>query len=217
MKTIKAIFVYIFLCLSQNGNSQNDLSSVLELNINFGLSNDLAEVREGYLPSDAMSIIVINKRWFARLNYFSFGYTKLINPKNGIKASFGLTKYGFDYDDIQITKNSTYRINYMELGISYVYRTPTFSTAKLVLEPGFRYHWNATSPVLNAISFRHIDSFSFSSYAGFEVPMLANNFFISAGLQVKVPLHRYNTEFSVTNDGYYPYFIGIRIGVNYQF
>ncbi len=218
MKFVKAIIVFIFLCLGFCGYSQINLTSVIELSVDHGLSNDLADGNRFSSFNGSGDILVSNRR-LARTRNISVGYTILLNSKNGFKISFGYATYGFDYKGIFINSqnpiNDLYRKTFLEWGVSYVYKIPVFPTARLIIEPGIRYHSNG-NPTSNAIVFADKDSFSISNYTGFEIPMMGNNFFVTVGLQLKIPLQRYNFGFN-ENEGYYPYFIGLKIGVNYQF
>ena len=197
--------------------SQDYKKNVFELYIDMGFSNDFGKQRLYQTLSFMEEVFVENKRFISARN-FGISYSRYLNDQNGIKFQFGKAKYGFDFEGITgINKRPVIgfqHITHLEFGLSYIRRIPLGTSSVLLIEPGFRYHYDA-SPQSDNIFVRVIDSFSFSSYTGMEFPMMGDRFFANLGLQIKLPILRYNRD--IGEPAYYPYFIGLRVGVNYQF
>ena len=218
MKFIKTIIILILINLANVSYSQNILNNVVELSIDNGFANDLGTLgtyKRFNFPED----IEIDSRRSARTKNITFSFTRYLYRRNGIKISFGHSEYGFDFDGktetSRVSIKDFYRATYLEWGISYIHRVPISMIINLLLEPGIRYHSDADTKS-STINFLDKDSYSISSYMGLEIPMIGERFFANLGLQFKLPLHRYDYSFNSTQR-LYPYFIGIKIGLNYQF
>ena len=218
MKITKVVLIIAFLSLTNFCFSQEYKKNVAEFNFDFGISKDFG-TKSTFNAFSFPEHIQIEKSSIARAINFNLSFTRYLNNNHGIKLLFGRTKFGFDFEGaVEVTGRKVIgyqRTKYLEFGISYIRRIPLTSSTKLLLAPGIRYHSDG-SPHSNAINFIRNDSFAFSSYSGIEFPMHGEDFFANIGLQVKLPLQRYNNVFDGP-EGYYPYFIGVKVGVNYQF
>ena len=217
MKLASTVFLLFLSILS---NAQYDYNNIVELTYDFGISNDFAD--DAFYNSNTSSeLILVEKRSSIRTRNIGFGYTRLLNRKNGIKASFAVAKFGFHIkgstDQTNTNFNNSYTISFLEWGLSYVRCFPLSHSRKIIVEPGLRYHSDG-SPRSNGISITRKDSYSFSLYSGYELPMAGNNYFVNVGLQIKIPLEVYNINLSLNEPkDFLPYFIGFKIGVNFQF
>jgi len=208
-----SLFGWTITCVGQDQKR-----NALELNVDLGISYDFG-APEIYMTWAFFEDLVAENRSPARTRNWSVCYTRFINPKNGIKISFGQTQFGFDYGG-KLQNSETpiigfHRLTNLEFGVSYLRKISISEHALILIEPGLRYHSDGSSES-NAINISTLDVFSFSGYTGIEFPMMGDHFFTNVGLQVKLPLQRYNFDFG-SNPPYYPYFIGVKIGVSFQF
>jgi hypothetical protein len=210
--------LFTFISLATLCFGQNQRLNAIELTADIGISHDLGETAK-YKTFTFFEDLVVEGRTIARTRNWSLNYTRLLNPKNGVKISFGQTQFGFDYEGkLQNTGTPLrgfFQLTNLEFGLSYLRKIFQSNGVALLVEPGIRYHSDA-SPRSNAIIISGQDAFSLSVYTGLEFPMVGDNFFTNLGLQIKLPLQRYNIDRG-TDTPYYPYFIGIKIGVNFQF
>lgn len=217
MGRIRTIILLLILSISTISQGQPDFKNTIEASFDYGISNESGQGElYGSLFGDFIS--VENKRSVHTKN-FVLSYTRLINSKDGIKATLGRAQYGFDITGVtaidKLTIRDEYRITYIELGLSYLRKITISPYAKLLIEPGIRFHADG-SQTFNIIRIYRIDAFSFSGYAGLEIPMIGSQLFTTIGMQMKIPLERYNSKVDIT-PAIYPYFIGLKFGVNFQF
>lgn len=219
MKAMNSIVIAILMCTSTISYCQFELRNAFELSIDYGFSSDYGSGEFYTLNNFGSQVIYVENRSPVRTKNTALSYSRFLNPKNGFKISFGMANYGFNIKGKTNINNTpfkgTYKINYLEWGLSYIRRVPIAQNFKLLIEPGLRYHSDG-SPDSDGITIFRDDSFSFSLYSGIETLMIGNNFFANIGLQLKLPVERYDFEFD-HRPAFYPYFIGLKIGVNYQF
>lgn len=206
------------MCVFTLSFAQFDHKNAFEISRDYGLSNDLGpgETYRTFISD----YIIIDKKTSAKTKNIEASYTRYINSFNGIKFSVGLSKYGFDYEGVTMISNTqmegSIRVRYLEFGISYLARIPIFQNTKLLIEPGLRYHLDESS-TSSSIVFRRSNAFSASIFSGLEFLMIGENIFTIVGLQLKLPLQKYNDTLSPTTPPIYPFFIGLKIGIKYQF
>ena len=214
MKSAITIFLTI---ASMTINAQSYFRNSIELNIDYGISGNSHDASTYDYQFNADQILV-NEKTTVRSRNYQVGITRFLNAKSGIKASFGYANYGFNlegnFDLLGTRFDNSYTISYLEWGISYIRRIP-FKLGHFLFEPGLRYHSDG-SPRSSGIYISRKDALSFSFYSGYELPMVGNNFFTNLGLQIKVPVESYSSELS-DSPSFYPYFIGLKLGVNFQF
>ncbi len=218
MRITNYLPLLFLFCTAKICSSQSYFKNVIEINSDVGLSNDSNNIGI-YSGFRILSEFIIQNRRFARSRNIAFSFKRFISPSNGFKLQFGHSKYGFNFEGRVRSTNlyikDYYRTSFFEWGLSYIRKIKIGEITNLLLEPGILYHTNSRTKTEN-INFFRKDSFSASCYTGLEFPMAGNNFFANVGLQFKLPLERYNHDFDQW-PGFYPYFIGIRIGANYQF
>jgi len=194
--------------------SQNYFKNSIDLSFDVGFSNDLASP-EKYKTISTIEDLIVNRTSLARVSSWSISFTRFIDPKNGIKFSFGEHQFGFYFDGIlevsRIPVNERQLFSSKEWGLSYVRRIPILTDANLVFEPGLRFHSDFTIESFT-LSFFNKNSFSFSTFMGVELPLVQDIFFVNAGLQIKMPLEKYNYTFG-NEEPYYPFFFGIKLGL----
>lgn len=218
MKITKTIIILFLSIWTTFGYGQSDYTFVLEINADYGLSNDFSD-NEYYRTRTFGELLYVDQRSTMRTRNYMFSTAWFFNRKSGAKISFGLSTFGFNAigrnDVTGALLNSSYQITLLEWGLSYTRRFTLSESATLLVEPGLRYHsdGDTNSPV---IRISRNDAFAFSWYTGIEIPMQGNQFFANLGLQVKIPLERYSNDFS-EQPPYHPYFIGVKFGVNFQF
>lgn len=172
------------LCL--NCYSQFDFKNSLEFNTSYGISGDYGDI-QSYMTFAPLETINLSNKSAARTRNFELSYTRFFTSKNGVKASLGLARYGFDYSGISDISsevvNGIYRLQYLELGLSYCRRIPISKTTQVLVEPGFRYHLNGEFTASSIFVFFN-ESYSFSLYSGYEMPLIGDNYFVNVGLQL---------------------------------
>jgi len=218
MKITYSPLIYLFLLASFAANSQSLNKNIIEINSDFGLSSNLDS--EGIFNRSAFpNEIFVTRISKTRTQNYAFCYSRLFNASSGIKLSIGKSVFGFSYQGTIVQTNEittdAFRSSYLEFGVSYIHRIFIYEGSILLLEPGLRYHSDANR-TSGSINFYDKDTFSSSLYAGMEFPLSNNDFFLNAGLQIKLPFGRYNQEFDPSSS-FRPYFVGIKIGVNFQF
>lgn len=218
MKITNTIIITFVLSWTMTGFSQTFYKNNLEINVDYGFSNDYSE-GEFYRTRTFGELLNVESRSSARTRNYTFSFARLFNRNNGLKLSFGLSEFGLDARGRNSATleliNASYRITHLEWGATYVRRFTLSENAILLIEPGLRFHSDGSqsSPT---IRISREDAFAFSFYSGVEVPMVGQNFFANLGIQFKIPLesYSYNKE---TQPAYYPYFIGLKLGINFQF
>ena len=63
---------------------------------------------------------------------------------------------------------------------------------------------------------RGISAYSFSGFMGIESPIYKDQLFTNFGIHIKLSLSNYSQE-SAFVESYYPFFIGLRLGLNFRF
>jgi len=223
MKITKTLILFFALSWSSLCFGQEYFNNVIELSFEAGLINDLKSDKSYLDRFDQSKVINFENRNFARASNFGFSYSTYIKPKFGIKLLYSRTTFGFDYSIIEQGSTATnpesfgsVRTTHAELGIALIWKTPLTPFINLLLEPSIRLH-TEHEVNSNSIIIYTTDSFSLTNFAGIEFPIFSDNFFINTGVQIKIPLKSYSFMGWDEYPGYYPYFIGIRIGVNYHF
>jgi len=218
MKITKTIFILTILCIAQFGSSQKVFRNVIEISTNVGFSSDLAPlhtISSFSSPED----IIMEQRSPARVRSFALSLGGYLTKRSGFKVTAGQLEFGYDYKGRLETSNTpisdSYRVTYLDFGIVLMHRIPISESLKILVNSGFHFNTDG-SPRSGTINYGNRNSYSASGYVGAEIPMFGNHFFINGGLQVKYPLKQYNRDRG-SGIQYLPYFIGIKIGVNYQF
>jgi len=210
----------LLFCLSLTTISfgQERSFNIIELSYDLGLSNDLAPLGT-YNSFRTSQQIEVEKRSFAIVRNVAFSYSRYFTEEHGLEILVGYAKYGFDYENKPNSSTSltgdSYRTSYLEWGLSYVHRIPILNLSSLLIKPGLRYHSDASS-FSRTIYFINKNSFSLSTYVGYEFPTSAKNIFVNFGLQAKIPLERYNFDFN-GNSGFFPFFFGLKVALSGQF
>ena len=219
MKTMNSIIITILICVYSTTYCQTDFKNVFELSVDYGFSSDLASGETYNINTFPSQIISVENRSPVKTRNATFGYSRFLNSKNGLKASFAFANYGFDISGRTDVTNTflkaTYTITYLEWGLSYIRRLPITEDFKLLIEPGLRYHSDG-SQQSGGIRITRKDAFSFSLYSGIETPMMGESLFANVGILIKLPIQRYDYTFS-DSIAFYPYFIGFKLGINFQF
>ena len=213
----------VILCLflwSPMGKGQDHFKNILEFDLGIGTTNDMSGNKTYNLFNSMEDLVNTNRRspWVINM---ALGFSHFISSNNGIKFTFGFNHYGFDYSG-QLSASNTlingsFRTRFLEIGMSFFRRTRLSKMTQLIIESGFRYH-SDPSFQSDGLLFSFQESISLSNYLGVEIPMSGYNYFTNAGIQVKLPLRRYNFDsIPPLSPSYYPYFIGLKIGLDFQF
>ncbi|MEM9549136.1 MAG: hypothetical protein AAGA77_24325 [Bacteroidota bacterium] len=218
MKITCHLLLAIF-CLSFTPcKAQSYFKNSLELNSDFGLSTNL-DSRGRFGTFTFSDLLLITEQSSVRTRNYSIGYTRLFNRFNGLKLSIGRSVFGFSYQGIFVVNEEQtfgdYRVSFLEFGLSYLRRFLITKDAVFLFEPGIRYY---SDPFVRngLLSIFFKNSLSTSLYSGIELPLNNNNIFLNAGIQVKLPLSRYNHAFGDSSP-FRPIFVGIKLGINIQF
>ena len=220
MRIIITINLFLLFIIPNTSFSQGKINTALSVNIEFGLSSD--GNNSNRYPFDVgvtSDIVLVHKREFRILHNYNFSYTRFFAKEHGISLSCGISSFGFEYEGISensgIEVSGYFQTNRSEIGVSYIHRSALSPKAFLLFEPGIRYH-NEGDFTTNRVWLIGKSAYSFSGFAGLEFPQTSTGIFTCIGIQVKAALSEYNRIFS-TSEPFYPYFIGIRLGVNFRF
>ena len=218
MNSLKTIVVLFFIFLSTLSYSQKRLSNFVEMSVTAGLTHDF-EPTGLYDSRNQTANTVVQSKSFARSKGYSFGIGGLLFKETGIKFSGGRTEYGFKFDgnleNSSTSFNDQFKVIYLEFYVGLIQKFRLNESFKLLFDGGVAFHTGADRLTDNIVLYVR-NSRSILSFAGIEIPMAGNNFFINAGLQFRFPMRSYNKgTFSPTE--YRPYFIGLKIGMNFQF
>lgn len=218
MRYTKTILIVVFSLITSGVYSQPEFKTGFEISFDIGLSNDSYDGFR-YASSTLSNAILVDKRNPKVLYNYNVAYSRFFSEENAIKLSFGQTAFGFNYSGNhqpsgQATEGSM-KITLLEFGLSYVNRSSLKEDLFLLIEPGLRYHSDGSIST-DGVRFSRKDVFAFSGYTGLEFPIKGDKLFANAGLQVKFPLQSYSNS-SGMRQPYYPYFVGIRLGMNVQF
>lgn len=210
-------FILIFLFF--NLQAQRFYRNSFEFNVELGISNDLSS-STNYNTRSLSGTFTVDDRWPTRVRNLNFAFTRFINRKNGFHLSYGETNFGFNikgnFDQNGVNFREKYSIKYLELGLSYVRIISNDSFGNYIFKPGILILRNS-QPIASIVSIFARSAFSFSLYAGYEFPMLGDQFFTSIGLQLKIPMMAYNRQRSnLVQPDFYPYFLGLKVGFNFQ-
>ena len=220
MRIIITINLFLLFIIPYTSFSQGKINTALSVNIEFGLSSD--GNNSNRYPFDVgvtSDIVLVQKRKFRVLHNYNLSYTRFFAKEHGISLSCGISSYGFEYEGVSENSGNKvsgyYQTNRSEIGLSYVHRSALSPKVFMLFEPGIRYHTEGDFTT-NRVWLIGQSAYSFSGFAGFEFLQNRCGIFTNIGVQVKVALTEYNRIFRST-EAFYPYFIGIRLGVNFRF
>ena len=223
MRFTKAIIISSLLFITITGFAQSEYKNVVEIGFSFGLSNTIGSFDTYSVLNSSIGPIFmpisIKEKYSSRVPNFNVSYTRYIDNKNGIKISLGRVDYGLKFRRETASTNGilieNHTVKFVEFGLSYARKIQVSSYAKIIIEPGLLFHINPEYGTRN-FQVLHRNAFSFASFTGIEFPIVENNFTINSGLLLKLPIMKYDYPRD-PELGYYPYFIGIKLGMNYQF
>lgn len=200
------------------GVSQYGFNKFIEIHTNLGYSNDNAPVGQYLAPALPENILIQEKSFvFARSAGISLGY--YLTKNFGIKASIGQLQFGFDFKGetllTQTDVASTFKVTYVDLAFGLLFRKAITENTKLISSLEYRINTDE-SPKSAVINLSTENATSVSFYTGLEYPMYGNRFFANLGFFGSYPLKTYNRPREFGNK-YLPYFLGLRIGINFQF
>ena len=196
---------------------QRDYHSSIEINLDYGLTNDSHNMFRYATRTQDDFVLVENRKPKYTFNY-TVAYSLFFSEEHAVKLSFGQMTYGINYDGIfepsgQATTGSM-QIRLLEWGTSYLHRFPISNSMFFIIEPGLRYHSDGNIMTDGPFFFRR-DAFSFSGYTGIELPLGGDELFGNIGIQLKLPLQDYGGNFS-GQQPFYPFYLGLRLGVNFH-
>lgn len=219
MKITNLIIFCIIIFCAQNSFGQIVYRNVIEVSTNLGFSNDFGSNSVEYRSSTLGENILIEEKSSVLVRSFGISYSRFLSDSEGIRLSFGQLEYGFDFKGTAVNSNRQisdfYRVTYLDFSLEILNKLQLTKSIKLLSSAGFHYNTDE-SPRSGTIVLNNKNSCSGSLTAGLEYPMLGDRFFVNASIHFRFPLNNYRHTFLVANK-YLPYFIGLRLGVNYQF
>lgn len=218
MKVTKAITILFILSFINPAISQKTYNTVFEINTMIGFSNDFASNGE-YDSFILNEMVAAEKKTSILVRSIGFSFSRYLSKWGGIRLSIGQQKFGFGLKGKGIGSNipvtDFFRVTYIGLSAEILYRTQITTNAKLLINAGIHYNSDPDRSS-QTIVLRTGNAYSGSLYTGFEYPMFGHNLFVNAGLQILIPLKRYDSIF-ISEAEYLPYSFGLKLGINYQF
>jgi hypothetical protein len=218
MKSIK-ILIYLFVFLySTHSMAQDYFRNGLGINYSGGFSGVLTDM-ENMSTITSQSVLVTESMTPIQAHKVSGSVFRYLSKSIGIKLSLGISTNGFNFigsDPATFTRiKETYKAKTIEFGFSFLGRIPAFNYGNFLIQPGFRLFTDG-SGMLEVIFPRQKDAFGITGYFGYEILMFSHNFFSSIGILIDLPIEKHSWG-SGENMDYYPYFIGFKVGISYQY
>ena len=165
----------------------------------------------------------------SRLPNYNLGIGYYLSNSISINGTIGVAKYGFGYhaDVVAATSggspsgnfstSSHYITSLMEVSLSGAYQFKLSNDIQLIIQPGIAWY---TNPRFNSFQllqiFQKSNNFSATLFTGIEIPISNNGFYVSVGLNSKIPLADFSNTFAIDSK-LHPYAIGIQTTVSYRF
>ena len=182
-----------------------------------------------YRAFDSSPTVNILEVGLSRNNNYNFGIGYNPTRSISINGSIGVASYGFRYTGDVVaspintasiggfTSKASYSSRVMEVGLSAKYLVKSNESISLFIQPGLAWNTNQAgvfTPIL-FIPFKS-NNFSATLFAGVEIPMISNTFFISVGINSKIALNNFAAFYDYDNQ-FYPYAIGLQTTLSYRF
>lgn len=224
----KLYFAFIIFCCSLSINAQHNPKFKLSLSLGMSHTGSLI-YGDRYQEWEGGSTFIVKNTNSARLPNYNLGVGYQLSKSFSINGSIGVASYGFSYkadviapissgtssSSVYVSDNFT--LTLMEVGFSGAYQFKLSNDIQFIIQPGLVWYTNPRfirSQILR-IS-QNSNNFSASLFTGIELPISNNQFYVSIGLNTKIPLGDFANIYSIESV-IYPYAIGLQTTILYRF
>ena len=223
------IYVAIFLlAFSLSIHAQHTPKFKLGLSIGMSHSGSLV-YGDRYQEWDGAPTFHIKKTSPSRLSNYNFGIGYQLSKSFSINGTIGVAKYGFGYNADVIASPSSgsssgnfsisgnYITSLMEVSLSGAYQFKLSEDIQFIIQPGIAWYTNQRFDRFQSLQiFQKSNNYSAILFTGIEIPISSNDYYISVGLNTKIPLRDFANMYSIESQ-LRPYAIGIQSTLSYKF
>lgn len=184
---------------------------------------------DSYQGSIFQSRIDITRSGISRASNYNFGIGYKVDKKFWFNGSIGISNFGFHYtgpvvaSEVNLSSvggfvsSETYNVRLMEVAGIIEYKTKVKDEISLLVQTGLAWYTNDRQKFTKVLQiFQNTDNFSALLFTGIEVPVINENFSVSAGVNIKMALGNFAASYD-NEEYFYPYAIGLQSTISYRF